>query len=593
MEAKRLVELFDIARKAENINEVSVDPNANTASQRSVYGLLQNCKKELDREAGFLLLEREMEKIVGKDEAQRLITKIKDYGLYLHDSTHIPLVYCASFNLGRFWQEQNKFGKLVSEPVKRLDSYIAEVGDFLDQSCLHLAGAVGLASLFIDMAYILARKQTDITLELLKSDNQTRSYVRNLFQQLRYTGSHNSRGDECAFWNVSLIDIEQMREFFKQEDDCELLIQLCWELQVIFLEEHNDANTDPKKPRSPFPIVTANCQDPSQSRLINWMSRNTNFFNYNYFFSETVKFAMCCRFVLDSELVEDYGGYGNSFAASPFAISCHRVVTINLPRIANESSTLKGFELGIRQAARECAIILKGHKNLIQSFADEGVYPLINDGWVNMNRMLSAIGIIGMPEMQWIASRRIGEGVDYMKLALDVLSAEGERLSEEYKLSLVVEQIPGESASNKLAIADKERFGEDEQPFTYYSNQFLPLWEPTSFWEKTECEGKYQNLCSGGGISLLRLSSEVKSPTQAVTLLQYAYDVGCHHVAPTATYSHCKNGCVTHGKHSRCPQCGGEIEDYSEKVCGYIQETKNWEPYKKLHDFKTRVGVTL
>ncbi len=593
MEAKELLSLFDKAIETENINEVSIDPNANSGSSRSIYGILQNCKKELDREIGFLMLEREIDKIVEEVETKRLIKKMQDYSLYLHDSTHIPLVYCASFNLGRFWQESNKFGKLTSKPVKRLGSYIAMVGDFLDQACLHLAGAVGLASIFIDMAFILARKQTEITLERLALDDEVRAYVYNLFQQLRYTGAHNSRGDEAPFWNISIIDIEQMKEFFKDEDDCDLLIALCWELQQMFLEEHHGANNNPKKERSPFPIVTVNCQDPSESALIDWMTENTNFFNYNYFFSETVKFAMCCRFILDKELVKDYGGYGNSFAASPFAMSCHRVITINLPRIALESSTLEGFKSRIRQSARDCAIILRAHKNLIQGFADKKVYPLINNGWINLNRSLSAIGIIGMPEMQWIASRRIGDQADYIQIALETLDEEVDKLIDEFKLSLVVEQVPGESCSIKTALSDKERFGEDEQPFTHYSNQFLPLWEPTDFWRKTATEGKYQGLCPGGGISLLRLSSQIKTPLQAVTLLKYAYDVGCHHVAPTATYSHCEDGCITHGKHEICPQCGSKITSYAEKVCGYIQETKYWEPYKRLYDFETRATVTL
>jgi hypothetical protein len=54
----------------------------------------------------------------------------------------------------------------------------------------------------------------------------------------------------------------------------------------------------------------------------------------------------------------------------------------------------------------------------------------------------------------------------------------------------------------KLPKADKLIYGEDAISEILYSNQFIPLWDNATIYERMEADGKYQKMLTGGGVSL-------------------------------------------------------------------------------------------
>ena len=52
----------------------------------------------------------------------------------------------------------------------------------------------------------------------------------------------------------------------------------------------------------------------------------------------------------------------------------------------------------------------------------------------------------------------------------------------------------------KLADVDRLFYGEEKVPNKLYANQFIPLWEEATVWERMDTDARYQKLVTGGGI---------------------------------------------------------------------------------------------
>ena len=426
--------------------------------------------------------------------------------------------------------------------MKRCGSYIAAVCDIVDQFCFHVAGAIGLGSVIPDMARILIEREGK-SAEQIKNDIRLRYELKNLFQQLVHSLNHESRGNQSAFTNISVYSKRILESLI---GDRPQIIEAAVELQKIFLSFFDKGNPLGGGAPYTFPIVTVNSINPVECDLCQWIVENCDIVRYNFFFSETPKIATCCRLVSNSDMMKNYARQGNSFSSGFGDIGSHRVITINIPRIALEHKTLAGFEATLRQRVKDCVVMLKAHKNSLLSLVEDGVYPSITDGWININRLFSTVGLIGFPEAERIFNLKGRVFADFSAFVIDIINYEIEHLAEEFELAINVEQIPGESASIKLARADRSIFGEDMQPFEYYSNQFIPLWKDALILDKLEGEGKNLNKLTGGGITLARIVGKVDDPRVKMTYLKMAWDRGAHHIAFTTTFSLCiDNHCST------------------------------------------------
>ena len=94
----------------------------------------------------------------------------------------------------------------------------------------------------------------------------------------------------------------------------------------------------------------------------------------------------------------------------------------------------------------------------------------------------------------------ITEGQDVMNDYLVYLNKHSAEYAKELGLFSNIEQIPGESYAVRLATVDNLIFNENIIDAPLYANQFVPLWEDATIWEKLEADGKYNQLLTGGGI---------------------------------------------------------------------------------------------
>lgn len=599
---------FDFINKVEDIvtghlNDNSVDDNSNK-NEKTVAGIIVESTAPVSKAIGYDYLYRIMVDLYGKKEAKRLSGEMYDYSIGLSDSSKILVPYCWALDASKMVIDGRPFGQLKSAPPKRVSSYISALDETVHQMSSHLAGAIAIGSFVFDIAYLILYREKK-TLEDLRSE-EYRKYIENCIQTFVHSVNHLSRNaTESPFTNISIFDDVKLRSFVKDmehyfgkyvndiEYEEDYIVDVIKEVQNIYLDFFDKG--DPMKGGAPyrFPVCTINISKTDEGHI-----QDTGFvedivnrevFRYNIFVSEGSKAASCCRLLSNSEMLE-MAGQSNSFGGSgALSLGSHRVATINFNRIALET---KGNPELYMEALKERILsavkVLKAHKDLIVTLADKGLQQFISNGWIDMGRMFSTIGVLGLVESADMVATI--SKVDKDSFTEDVLIALNKlctEFGEEYGILVNIEQIPAESMSHRLPKVDKMLFGEGATPYPLYSNQFIPLWEDYSIWERMEKDGRFNQLITGGGIVHFNLG-ERTTPSQNKKIIDHAVESGCEHFSLNPVYSQCDNGHSNFGKLTVCPNCGSSNITYMTRVVGFFTPVEDWTFEKRTYDFEER-----
>ena len=605
------------------VNDVSIDDNSNK-NEKTIAGVNNEITASFRKLVGYHMLYGVMKDLYGQAEAKVLSGDLYDFSLGLSDSTNILIPYCWALDASKIVLEGRKFGQLPSAPVHRVDSYISALDETVHQMSSHLAGAIAVGTFFLDIAHILIYKER-VPFEKIKTDAIMRKHIENCFQTFVHSVNHLSRnGVESPFTNISLFDRVKLKGlvgpenygwYFANKKEValdngledkmsaeqwqEFVINYIIELQEIYAKFHEKG--DPLNNGIPyrFPVTTMNISKDDDGKVL-----DEKFFDFvcqrditrfNIFTSKGTKVASCCRLINDAELL-DMGSSVNSFGGSTVSMGSHRVVTINFARIAYEANSMEDFYHILDKRIRGAAKVLKAHKVLIGKMEEKGLEPFITRGWIRMDRLFSTFGILGVVEAKKILETKfadqIEEGQDVMKDYLVYLNKHSQEYAKELGLFSNIEQIPGESYAVRLATVDNLIFDEDIIDAPLYANQFVPLWEDATIWEKLEADGKYNQLLTGGGIVHAQLGSKT-TPLQNKKIIEYAIKCGCEHFVLNSVYSKCpKCGAVYDHKVASCSKCGhNEHMEYFTRIVGYFTSVDSWNPTRKNWEFQRRTFI--
>lgn len=621
---------------SKNINDISIDANANK-SEKSVKGILKDLELSTDKLIGYDFLYRTMKELYGQDEAKRLCGDMYDYSLGLADSSNILIPYCWAVDASKLITIGRNFGTLPSRSAKRLSSYISALCETVHQMASHLAGAVAIGSFFTDCAHILIYKER-IPLKDIKEDKKTRKRIENEFQQFVHSVNFLSRnGNESPFTNISIFDKEKLDTFLSKdnygwlfpnrievcvdndmrgveemgeptysvskEEFKEFVKEYVFELQKIFIDFFDKGDPMNGGINYRFPVVTVNFSKHKNeetgkdelnkdNELLEYMLKK-DISKYNIFTSYGTKIASCCRMINNTELM-DMASSVNSFGGSNVSLGSHRVVTINFVRIAYEAENYDNYLDILRERVNNAAKILKAHRVLIMKLNSLGLEPFIKNGWINMNRMFSTFGVLGIVEAEKILKEKCKNlDIDIMGDILTKFNQYCKEASNENNIVFNVEQIPAESFAVRLAEADKLIY---ENPYNLdklYANQFCPLWQDAGIYERLEIDGKYNQMLSGGGIVHAQANTKVTS-NQAKNIILHAVECGCEHFAINVVYSQCtkcKN--VVVGNIDICPKCGEKHFEHYSRVIGFFTKVEDWNPVRRDWEFQRRKFVDL
>ncbi len=621
---------------SKNINDLSIDANANK-SEKSIKGVLKDLELSSDKLIGYDFLYRTMKELYGQDEAKRLAGEMYDFSLGLADSSNILIPYCWAIDASKLITIGRDFGVLPSKPAKRLSSYISALCETVHQLASHLAGAVAIGSFFTDAAHILIYKER-IPLKEIKENKKVRKQIENEFQQFVHSVNFLSRnGNESPFTNISIFDKEKLDTFLSKDNYGWLFpnrVEVCvdndmknpdalgeptykvskeefkefvkdyvFELQKIFVDFFDKGDPMNGGINYRFPVVTVNFSKhkneetgkdelDKDNELLSYMLTK-DISKYNIFTSYGTKIASCCRMINNTELM-DMAASVNSFGGSNVSLGSHRVVTINFTRIAYEADSYDEYLEILKDRVNSAAEILKAHRVLITKLNKLGLEPFIQNGWINMNRMFSTFGVLGIVEAETIAKQKYhNKDFDYMGDILTKFNEYCKEASKQNDIIFNVEQIPGESYSVRLADADKLVYGNPYNLDPLYANQFCALWKEAGIYERLEIDGKYNQMLSGGGIVHAQANSKVTS-AQARNIILHAVECGCEHFAINVVYSQCTE-ChnVVIGNAEICPKCGGKHFDHYSRVIGFFTKVEDWNPVRRDWEFQRRKFVDL
>lgn len=605
------------------VNDVSIDDNSNK-NEKTIAGVNNEITASNRKLIGYHMLYGVMKDLYGQAEAKVLSGDLYDFSLGLSDSTNILIPYCWALDASKLVWEGRKFGQLPSAPVHRVDSYISALDETIHQMSSHLAGAIAIGTFFLDVAHILIYKQR-VPFEVVKNDPTMRKYIENCFQTFVHSVNHLSRnGVESPFTNISLFDRIKLSGLISKDNYAwyfankkaiavdnglenamtdeewkEFVINYIMELQEIYAKFHEKG--DPLNNGIPyrFPVTTMNISKDDDGNIL-----DENFFDFvcqrditrfNIFTSKGTKVASCCRLINDAELL-DMGSTVNSFGGSTVSMGSHRVVTINFARIAYEANSMEDFYKILDKRIRGAAKVLKAHKVLIGKMEAKGLEPFITRGWIRMDRLFSTFGILGVVEAKKILetkfSDEIKEGQDVMNDYLVYLNKHSQEYAKELGLFSNIEQIPGESYAVRLATVDNLIFNDNIIDAPLYANQFVPLWEDATIWEKLEADGKYNQLLTGGGIVHAQLGSKTTA-AQNRKIILYAIKCGCEHFVLNSVYSKCPEcGSVYDHKVASCSKCGhNEHMQYFTRVVGFFVPVDSWNPTRRNWEFQRRTFI--
>lgn len=586
----------------------TIDNNANTNEENSYNNYFAEITKGLHKIEGYYLLHRYAEKRFDTDYADYLMDSIVMGDLYFHDPTKIQIPYCYAYSTQFIMLEGRPYGQLKSVAPNRSDSFMAEVIETTMDLSQEFAGAIAMGDLIVNLCYYLKKEGCGVDWdyngnERLGFSVEEKKYIVNQFQKFVHVMNNKFRlAGESPFTNISIFDRGKLHTLFDDyvyPDGSGVDFDYVLAVQEIFMEFFSKGDPSTGLPYR-FPVVTINFdKDENNEPVDKEFAKRAAHYNrekgcFNIYCTDGTKVASCCRLVNDFERMT---AKADSFGNGGLNIGSHRVVTINLPRIALEVSIYDDAEeaffekLGYRlKQARDLLLIHR--EEILKRRVERGFLKFFDPkqvGWFSLDGMFSTFGINGVYEMCYYMGYDIKteEGRNFVGKVLKYIEDYAKKVSKETGHSFNVEEIPAENTGTKLAAKDKLLFCNDCK---LYSNQFIPLMADVPIMDRLETEGKYMAILSGGAITHINVLSKIDTDEKMYKLMLLAMHKGVEHFAVNYGFNECEDGHVSIGgnKMTECPCCGKPIKDHITRVVGFFTRVSSWSPNRK-EEFEKRV----
>lgn len=521
--------------------------------------------------------------------------------IHIHDLSMLT-GYCAGWSLKQLIKEGlgGIPGKITSSPAKHLSTLCNQMVNFLGIMQNEWAGAQAFSSFDTYLA------------PFVKVDGLSYHEVKQCIQCFIYGVNTPSRwGTQAPFSNITLdwtvpADLAELpcivggKEINIKYKDCKKEMDM---INKAFIEIMIEGDANGRGFQYPIPTYSItrdfDWSDNENNRLLFEMTAKygTPYFS-NYINSDMEPSdvrSMCCRLRLDlRELRKKTGG----FFGSGESTGSVGVVTINMPRIAYQSSNEKEFYQRLDRMMDISARSLKVKRSVISKLLKEGLYPYTRRYLGTFDNHFSTIGLVGMNEVGLNASW-LGKDMSHKEtqdFTAQVLNHMRERLSDyqvEFGDLYNLEATPAESTSYRLAKHDRKRWPDiktagNEGDTPYYTNSsHLPVDYTEDVFSALDIQDRLQTLYTSGTVFHAFLGEKLadwKAAAKLVRSIAQNYKLPYYTMSPT--YSICKNHGYIKGEAFTCPDCGDPAEVYS-RITGYYRPVQNWNEGKS-QEYKNR-----
>ena len=586
---------------SDNVANASVDANANIA-QKDIVTLLSEMSKPHQKLLAFNKLYYELNKKYGFKVANEAMEAMWNYALYMHDfNTTTFYHYCFAYDIKDIVERGLFFiDNYNAKPAKHLDSFIQILMEGIAWLSRRQSGAVGLPNLIPYLYYFWSR---DVKAGYYTKDPET--YKHQQLQALIYRLNQPwVRTDQAAFTNVSVFDHPYFEAIFGGAvfPDGELMIDEEEEIIQFQKDFINIVNEIREENIFTFPVLTASLLyvdnkfvDDEFARWACEASRKWNLFNF--FTDSTVNsLSNCCRLKSD---VTDL--YFNSIGGSALKVGSVKVSTLNIARLAYESSSEQEFLVKLRNLTELNLKILDAQRDIIKRNVDKGLLPSFSFGLVDFEHLYSTVGINGIYEalktfgytkvdefgntFYTDAAYSLGRRIfNVIRTCIDNFS-----LDKDYKFN--IEQVPAEQAAAKMQAADKFLYPDKVvEDLPLYGNQWIPLGIKATILERTKICAAFDSYCNGGSIEHINVDAPFATFDQAWDMLNWVAQQGVTYFAFNGKVAQCKNYHSFYGK--VCPVCGEPVETEYTRIVGFYTPTKTYSKERKA-EFNLREWMPL
>lgn len=583
---------------SETVADASVDGNANVGN-KDMRTLMNEMPKPHRKLLAYNKIYYELNKKYGFRTANEWLEKEWTKALYMHDadtSTFIP--YCFAYDLKDLAEKGLFFlNNFNAEPPKHLSTFIDFVKEFISFNSNRTSGACGLPNL-IPYIYYFWKKDCEGGYATKNSDYYARQQIQRFVYAINQPYVRD--GMQSAFTNVSVFDGPYLEALFggaKFPDGSYMIDELddIKEFQKLFMEEVSKIRSHNMMT---FPVLTISLlrQDGkfADEEFAKWgIQHNMKWADSNLFIDKSVtSLSNCCR--LKSNI--DDLGYFNSIGGTALKVGSVKVSTVNLARLALENSTEQDYLIALKEIVELDCKVLDVVRHIIERDVEKGLLPNFSKGLIDFEHLYSTVGVIGVYETMktfgYVTEDEFGntyytdEAMSFGERIFKVIHQTKDQfaLDKNYKINL--EQVPGETAANKMQQADTLLYPEtvvDILPL--YGNQFIPLGIKTTIQERVRIASTFDSYCNGGSIAHINIESPFDTFEKAWALTEWIADQGLTYFAFNVKIQACKHNHAFFG--GTCPECGGPVETEYTRVVGFYVPISTWSKQRK-DEFKMR-----
>ena len=599
--ALSLTDFIDNFIDSDNVANASVDANANI-SQKDIVTLLSEMSKPHQKLLAFNKLYYEINKKYGFKVANEAMEQMWNYGLYMHDfNTTTFYHYCFAYDIKDIVEKGLFFiDNYNALPAKHLDSFVQILMEGIAWLSRRQSGAVGLPNLIPYLYYFWSR---DIKQGYYTKDPET--YKKQQLQGLIYRLNQPwVRTDQAAFTNVSIFDHPYFEAIFGGAEFPDGSFMIDEEEEIIqFQKDFIDVVNEIREENIfTFPVLTASLLyqnnqfvDEDFAKWACEASRKWNLFNF-FTDSSVNSLSNCCR--LKSDVTELYF---NSIGGTALKVGSVKVSTLNIARLAYQSSSEQEFLIKLRNLTELNLKILDAQRSIISRNVEKGLLPSFSSGLVDFEHLYSTVGINGIFEAMKTFGYTYTDvfGNTYYK---DEAYSLGKRifnvirncidnfsLDKDYKFN--IEQVPAEQAAAKMQAADKLLYPDKVvEDLPLYGNQWIPLGIQATVLERTKICAAFDSYCNGGSIEHINIDEPFNNFDQAWKMLNWVAQQGVTYFAFNGKVSQCKNHHSFYGDY--CPQCHEPKFLEFSRIVGFYVPTATYSDTRK-EEFKKREWMPL
>ena len=564
------------------------DANANV-EKKNIATLIGELPK-----SNYIRLNRRMlcdriEKMYGKELADKYITLLKQHFIYKNDETSLAN-YCASITMYPWLLEGTKpIGGNATAPTN-LKSFCGGFINMVFMVSSMLSGACATPEFLMYMNYFIEQEygddyylRADEVVDLSKKRRTIDKVITDCFQQVVYSINQPSgaRNFQSVFWNISYYDRYYFQSIFGEfrfpNGDRPHWDSLNW-LQKRFMRWFNAERT---RAVLTFPVETmallsenGDVKDKEYADFTAQMYAEGHSF-LTYLSDNADSLAACCR--LHNDITDN--GFSYTLGAGGVSTGSKSVLTINLNRAVQYAVRNHiPYQQYIEEVVDLMHKVQLAYNENLKHLQQQGMLPLFDSGFINLSRQYLTIGVNGMVEAAEFLGIPINDNPQYETFVQTVLGTI-ERLNKAYRSKEILfncEMIPAENVGVKHAKWDRE--DGYVVPRDCYNSYFYIVEDQTlNVLDKFRLHGrKYVEHLTGGSALHCNLEEHLSQP-QYRNLLRVAAQEGTNYFTFNIPNTACNDcGHIDKRYLHQCPVCGSQNVDYLTRIIGYLKRISNF-----------------